>query len=443
MWKTFVRCLLGEQLKSGLPERVQATITKQQDDSEILISWFQLTLVLFFSALYFVSPKTSEWTGFQPVPWALGIYFLFTVIRVVTAHRRLMRRWFLLLSVIMDIGLLMVLIWSFHIQYEQPPSFYLKAPTMLYVFIFIGLRALRFQAEYILAAGAAAAIGWAVLIVYVVVSDPVDNMITRDYVRYMTSNSILIGAEIDKIVSILLVTIILAVAIMRAHRLLNRAVSDSMLAQDLSRFVSSEVAEHIAGSENGIRPGDGESRFATVLFTDLEGFSTISERLTPKQLVAALNDYFSAVNKVIERYGGVIIQFEGDAMLIAFNTVTPDEDHAANAVRTAIGIDQAMTEGTFGGISLRTRCGLNTGEMVAGAIGAEERLVFTVHGDEVNIAARMENLNKEYGTYILATESTVKAAGGDFAFERMDDVTVRGRSTPTTAYAIRGAQQTD
>jgi adenylate cyclase len=85
---------------------------------------------------------------------------------------------------------------------------------------------------------------------------------------------------------------------------------------------------------------------------------------------------------------------------------------------------------------LRTRCGINTGNVVSGAVGAAERLLYTVHGDEVNVAARLEQLNKSYGTYLLATEATVRAAGGAFAFERVDEVKVRGRSNPTTIYTL-------
>ena len=117
-----------------------------------------------------------------------------------------MPAWFLTLSVAADLTLLMMLIWSFHIQYDQPASFYLKAPTLLYVFIFIALRALRFETRFVLLAGLFSALGWLALVFYVVSIDPQDNMITRDYVAYMTSNTILLGAEFDKVISILMVT---------------------------------------------------------------------------------------------------------------------------------------------------------------------------------------------------------------------------------------------
>jgi adenylate cyclase len=437
MLKNLAEFIFGARLDRRLPDRVSHSIAEQQIKSEILIGWVQLTLVLFFGTLYTIAPKTSAGTGFTPVPWALALYFLFTMLRLAASYRHFLPRWLLMASVVMDMGLLMLLIWSFHLQYEQPASFYLKAPTMLYVFIFIALRALRFDATYIVFAGATAALGWLVLILYVLFAVPDDPMITRDYVEYLTSNSILVGAEIDKIVSILLVTGVLAIALIRAERMLNKAVLDSTTAHELSRFVAPEVADMIASADEEIQPGDGEVKVASILFTDIEKFSTISEKLEPAELMRTLNEYFAAVSAVIDRCGGVITQFEGDAMLITFNTAKSDPDHAANAVRCAAGIQDVVTGTTFGdGILLLTRCGINTGELIAGAVGTKDRLLFTVHGDEVNIAARLEQLNKEYGTYVLVSESTFEEAGGGFSFERIGEIVVRGRSTPTAVYAL-------
>ena len=137
-----------------LPARINDAIRRQQDASERLIGWFQLVVVLLFGTLYAISPKTfSPDAPFEPVPWVLGIYFVLTVARLALAYRGPLPRVVLYASVVLDMALLLGLIWSFHIQYMQPPSFYLKAPTLLYVFIFIALRALRFEARFVVAAG--------------------------------------------------------------------------------------------------------------------------------------------------------------------------------------------------------------------------------------------------------------------------------------------------
>ena len=131
----------------------------------MIIGWIQLGVVVTFCVLYTLAPKTfSEDAAFEPVPWVLACYLAFTLLRLVLAHKRILPDWFLYVSVVIDMTLLMALIWSFHLQYEQPPSFYLKAPTLLYVFIFIALRALRFEARFVIAAGVTAAVGWLLMV---------------------------------------------------------------------------------------------------------------------------------------------------------------------------------------------------------------------------------------------------------------------------------------
>jgi adenylate cyclase len=435
LWSRLVSFALGEGPKGTPPERVRWLIVEQQVRSEILIGWVGFALVLFFLVLYTVSPKTSAGTRFVPVPWVLAAFLAVTALRLALAYRRWLSPPFLIAGVCLDIALLLGLIWSFHLQYQQPAPFYLKVPTLLYVFIFIALRALRFEPVYVIAAGLSAAAGWLAMLAYAATSG--DMVVTRDYVRYMTSNSVLIGAEIDKIIAILMVTGVLALALARSRRILYRAVLDSVLAKDLSRFVAPEVAARISASERGLRAGEGEVREATVLFTDIEGFSTLAEKVSPERLVMLLNEYFEAISGAVERHGGVITQFQGDAMLITFNTVRDDPDHAAKAVRTALEIQELTRERLFGGaVRMRTRCGINTGRIVAGAVGSAERLLYTVHGDEVNIAARLEQLNKKYGTYLLASESAVRAAGGEFPFRLVDEIAVRGRAAPTRVYAL-------
>ena len=422
-----------------LPGRVRDAIRRQQESSEIVVGWIQLSIVVTFSVLYALSPNpyTTE-PVFASEPWVLGAYLLFTLVRVVLAHRRTLPNWLLYVSVVVDMLLLLALIWSIHVKYGQPASFYLKVPTLLYVFIFIALRALRFEARYVLLAGAVAAGGWLLMVLYAARIVPDNPMITRDYVQYMTSNSILLGAEFDKVISVLIVTGILAVAITRARNLLVRSVVESTAAAELSRFVPSEVAAQLKASETRIEAGAGDVRETTIFFNDLEGFTTLSEGMSPVELISTLNEYFSAVTEPIVRHGGVINQYQGDAILATFNLPKAYEDHAAGAVRAAIEIQHILASRTFGaGLRLVSRVGINTGIVVGGLVGAQDRLGYTVHGDDVNLAARLEALNKEHGTRIIVSERTRELAGPEsFAFEALGTVTVRGRSRPVTVYRI-------
>jgi adenylate cyclase len=422
-----------------LPARVRDVILREQDWSEILIGWIQLAVVLTFAVLYFLSPTSPGANPMiAPEPWVLAGYVLFTLIRLSLAYRRRLPNWLLYLSVVMDMALLLALIWTFHLKYDQPASFYLKVPTLLYVFIFIALRALRFEIRYVLIAGGVAALGWLLMVLYVVSIDPADPMITRSYVEYMTSNSVLLGAEFDKVISILMVTAILAVAIARSRRLLVESVVESSAARELSKFVPDEVARQAKAGEEHMQAGQGEVREATILFTDIEGFTTISETMTPTELIATLNDYFSVVTKPIIENGGVINQFQGDAILATFNLPETLPEHAAHAVRAALAMQAALKDRKFGdGIVLRSRVGINSGEIVGGLVGTGDRLGYTVHGDEVNLAARLEQLNKDYDSRIIVSQRTYELAGPEqFRFKQLGTTTVRGRNAPVIIYTL-------
>ena len=430
----------NESGKSALPARLLKSIQDQQERSEILISIIQLAIVSIFALLYALSPKTfSQDVDFAPVPWVLGIYFGFSLIRLRLALHRKLPDWMLYLSAAVDIALLLGLIWSFHLQYEQPPSFYLKAPTLLYLFIFIAIRALHFDPRFVIATGVSAAVGWALMVAYVLLSDPADMMITRNYVEYMTSNSVLIGAEFDKIVSILMVTGVLGLALHRARKLLIESVIEGSAARDLSRFVPHEVAQQVTQSEEGATTGKGEVNECTILFTDIEGFTSISEDLAPEQLIEALNRYFTLIAGPISKYGGVISQFQGDAVLATFNMPKADEDHASNAVRAAREMQNVLEGVEFGdGIAFNTRVGINTGNVVGGLVGSGDRVGYTVHGEHVNLTARLEQLNKDYGTRIIVSESTVaKIPEGLFDFSELDEVSVRGLNRPVRIYTLK------
>ena len=433
--------LLGRDLQDKfLPERLRNSIQDQQERSEILISVIQLVIVFIFGFLYAIAPKTfSQDADFAPVPWVLAIYLAFSLVRLYLAVKRKLPDWMLYLSSVVDIALLLGLIWSFHLQYEQPASFYLKAPTLLYLFIFIAIRALHFDPRFVISTGVSAAIGWVLMVIYVLVIDPTNNMITRDYIEYMTSNSVLIGAEFDKIVSILMVTGVLALALHRARNLLFESVIEGSAARDLSRFVPEEIAQKVIQSEEGAITGKGEVSECTILFTDIEGFTAISETLTPEKLIEALNHYFSLIAGPITEQGGVISQFQGDAVLATFNVPKPDSDHASNAVRAALEIQSVLEGVEFGdGVHFNTRVGINTGAVVGGLVGSGDRVGYTVHGDNVNLTARLEQLNKDYGTRIIVADSTkAEIPDGRFAFSELGEVSVRGLNRPVRIYTVK------
>ena len=408
--------LLSEPVSGSLPTRVQLAIRKQQDQSEILIACVQLLLILIFGALYALSPKTfSQDSMFAPVPYALAGYMIFTVIRLLWAVKWRLPGWALSLSVIADMILLMFLIWSFHIQYQQLPSFYLKAPTLLYVFIFIALRALRFDTRYVALAGVTAAVGWIILVGYAVHHSGGMDIITRDYVLYTMSHQILLGAEFDKVISILIVTLILVLVIARARRLLINSVSQATAAEDLSRFFSPEIAEQITRSESWIEPGTGQARKAGILHCDLQGFTRLSMERPANEVISILTEYQARMVPIIQRNGGTIDKFLGDGILATFGAAIETDLYAANCLRALeeltneaeIWRQHCKNEGQPPQIIRFTAA---SGPIIFGAVGDKSRLEYTVIGEPVNIAAKLDKHAKDEQAEAVVTLDCLETA---------------------------------
>lgn len=414
-----VRRLIARWASAGapgdsVPSRIRVVIEQQQDDSERLTAWIQLGIVLFFALLYSVTPKTYAGNlMYPPVTIALAAFVAAAALRLVVAHRGRAPGWFVGGLIVTDMSLLLLLIWSFHMQYEQPPAFSLKAPTLLYVFIFIALRALRFEARYVVLAGGAAAIGWVVLASWAVFADP--GMVTRDYVHYLTANAVLIGAEIDKVITILVVTAVLSLALVRARRLLVQSVVEAAAARDLSRFFAPETADRITGAEHQVRPGYGEAREASILTVDIRGFTQLSKSIPPSDLIGVLVEYQSRMIPAIQRHGGSIDKFLGDGILATFGAAVPSDTHAADALRALEAVIAAgdvwnRSRVKAGAEPLALGAAVATGRVVFGAVGDESRLEYTVIGDAVNLAAKLEKHNKAIGARATAPGETYDLA---------------------------------
>ena len=197
--------------------------------------------------------------------------------------------------------------------------------------------------------------------------------------------------------------------------------------ETFGRYVDESVAATILRRQG---EASGEIGEATILFTDIAGFTTIAEYLAPAELVAALNEYLETVLEPIRRHGGIVNTFIGDGLFASFNMPLACPDHACAAVQAAIDIQRAVGSRTFGdhGVALATRVGISTGPVIGGSVGAGQRLSYTLLGDTVNLAARLETLNKDHGTRILVSQSTRDACAERFAFTPLGAVAVRGRS---------------
>jgi adenylate cyclase len=408
--------VFGQPLPARLPERVQATIRQEQDQTEVLVSVLQLLAIAAFAALYVLTPKAfdPQAVPFEPVPVTLTVYTGFILLRLWLAWQRRLAAWFLALSVVVDISVLMVTIWSFHLQYQEPPSIYLKAPTMLYAFILIALRALRFEPWLVLLAGTAAAAGWLVLVAYAVLAEG-GAQITHDFATYAMSYQVLLGAEVDKVVSLMMVTLILTVGLVRARKLLFRAVTDQVAATELSRFFAPEVAGRIRDSDIALEPGQAELRHAAILMVDLRGFTPLTHQIAPGEVMALLSEYQSRVVTAVTGHGGSIDKFMGDGILASFGATRPSTSFAADALRA---VDELLAS-TAGWVKERRARGVQAPEVGAavaigpvmfGTIGDESRLEYTVIGEPVNVAAKLEKHTKAEGVRALCTADAYRLA---------------------------------
>lgn len=189
-------------------------------------------------------------------------------------------------------------------------------------------------------------------------------------------------------------------------------------------------------------PASAERRDVTVLFTDIRDFTTLSEQHAPEEVVALLSDYFELLNRIVEAHDGVIVQYLGDSIYAMWNAPESNPDHVADACRCTLALAEAVAafnaEGRAAGRpELATRFGLHTGIAVVGSVGASTRRQYTAIGDTINVASRLEGLNKEFGTTVMTSEA-VRVAAGDkaFAFRPLGSTRVKGRAAELAVYEL-------
>lgn len=197
------------------------------------------------------------------------------------------------------------------------------------------------------------------------------------------------------------------------------------------QYVSPLVIDELVQQPGRLTLG-GETRELSILFSDVRGFTSISEALPPESLTALLNEYLTAMTDIIYRHGGTVDKYEGDAVIAFWNAPLPQPDHALRAVRAALEYQSELARLRPGfrsryGHELHARIGINTGPVVVGNMGSRQRFNYTFLGDAGNLAARLEGINKQFGTGLLISEATLKAAGPDVSAREIARVRVVGR----------------
>lgn len=395
------------------PPRIRAAVDAYEAESERIVGWIQLAGVIIFTSLYAATYASFEvHHTIEPAPAALALYGVLTLWRLRCAYRGRLSIGLQYASAALDVVVLLALIASFPFQYDEPAAMYLKGPTLYYAYMLVGLRALRFDPAQVMFTGLLAAAGWAALTLWAAIDGA---PLTGDYRVYMTSLSVLPGAELEKIIAIAATSFVLALGVARARTLLFRTAAEEAASADLTKFVGRDAAALIRASSDGIKAGDGEIRRAAIMFIDLRGFTNASKELAPRAVIALLQDYQARLLPVIERGGGSVDKFLGDGILVSFGAARATGHECAAAVETALAVIVEVDRWkrdrqSAGAAPLDVGVALSVGDVVYGAVGHGERLEYTVIGDAVNLAAKLEKHAKAENARLLATVEVIAEA---------------------------------
>jgi adenylate cyclase len=224
----------------------------------------------------------------------------------------------------------------------------------------------------------------------------------------------------------------------------NMAVSSMFLGlrrrDNLSRFLPRQVVERVLGGEGTLAPVQRE---VTILFSDIRDFTSLSESLPPRAVLELLDDYFGHMGHIVMEHGGIVNKFLGDGMLACWGVPDGDANHAVHAMQAALDMRRKLEEINAwreqrGEPPLRIGIGLHTGVVAAGMLGGAEQHEYTVIGDAVNLASRVEGLTKALGVDVLVSESTWRAGEGRFQGERVSEEHVKGRREAVVVYSLKG-----
>jgi len=242
-------------------------------------------------------------------------------------------------------------------------------------------------------------------------------------------------------------SIILTYFLSEAYRNLVEERRSRFLKKAFSSYVSPQLVEVIVKNPEKLKLG-GETREVTVLFSDIRGFTTLSESLSPEKLVDILNEYLDPMTKIVFKNKGTLDKYIGDAIMAIFNAPVEIENHEYFACKAAVEmieelkrINENFKAKNFPQIDIGI--GINTGKVVAGNMGTDIRFDYTVIGDNVNLASRLEGLNKLYGTRIIVSENTYKKVKNEFKFRELDLIRVKGKKIGVKIYELNQELDTE
>lgn len=417
--------------------KIEQALQNEELKSERIAAAIQLGIISVLFIVYLLAPKgfdTGTGVWFEPVKLLFFLYVPVLLLRLVLIRfSETVSRW-LYFNLFFDVIVLTALIFSFHVQYRQPFSLSLRAPTFLYYFIFIVLRCLSYDPFKIIFIGISSAVAWIGMITYAVCES--DLIRTRNFAESIQPGTFILGTEIDKVLSIIAVTGICAGAVYRKRKLLEDFARRSVYAATMERLVGREAFQSMSADGTEMQPGRGSKRLAATMMIDLRGFSKLSYELSPERIIDYLGQYHRHVATAVFKNGGSIDKYMGDGILVHFGAVTDQNDFASRSMKAAEDIYSILTDWKAivlkdSGIKFDFGIAIALGEVIFGAIGHEDRMEITVIGEAVNLAAKLEKHTKAVGFRVLTTLKMFETAKSQnynpqLSFVSLDQQKVQG-----------------
>lgn len=379
-----------------LQEGMLKQIAEQRQKSELLIGWLQLAMVLVMGLLYFAIPSATPLTDLPSfVPALMIAYTAFAAVRMGMAIEDRVGYGLEVTSILLDIVLILGFVWSMHVHHGQPAASYLKAPSMLFLFVIIALRTLSYEPWQVMFAGFSAIAGWGGLLAYAMTREGAGLLLTLDYAVYSSRPAIHVGVELEKMMAMLVVTMVLAIGVARGRLMMYRSLMDQSAARRLAKFFEPELAQGVMDATAMMQPGKGRDAECVAMFIDIKGFTTIAAELTSQEVLDLLARHHHLIVPVIQANGGSVSSYIGDGVLATFGAIKSNNTYAADAMRAAEQVIEVFRRWHSERqmrrqVPLEIGIGIEAGMVSIGIVGQGSRLQYTVIGTAVNYASKFQ-----------------------------------------------------
>ena len=322
---------------------------------------------------------------------------------------------------------------------DVPPAYMLKTQITVVTLVMIAANTLAIRPLYPILITVGGVCIHVVLLVYIL-KDP-RTVISSDFVDSVMGQALTLELVIASIILIISTGIIMTYLAFVARRMVIEGARLQISNTQLGRYFSPGVVSRISSGSGAFSGVGGRSQNVAVMFCDIRDFTTISETLSPTEVVSFLSEYHTKMVEVIFKFGGTIDKFIGDAIMVTFGTPDPEDDDAERAVRAGLAMNTALEDlnkqrRLKGVIEIRHGIGIHFGSVIAGNIGTNDRLEYTVIGDTVNVASRIQDTCKSAGQTLLISDAVSKKLPKDIQCQFLQEKYVKGRQAPVNLYMI-------